>query len=620
MANYDQNSTEEAFISEIEGEFRKFAEARKPWEDMWVDAEQRWILRLKGKSDSWMTDTPTTDTNVAVEGALGEIEDALFGGPTGRYFDVLKQGTNKPLPVVNAVLDMRVNRQINIRKVFNDNYGLRSLLIRGTLIGMVTWKREGRNTVTYEQVIDPMTGVPDYVVKPMFKEDFIDRPDVKLLSLDKIYVEPGIENFADATKIYIEELPRSVVEQQYKIDPKKLDEYPKQNLSESQRGDRRRDLGIPSGSEKQEREMVEVMYVYKWYKPSVIAGISNQQQGDDREGMDTEVTAEAASDVEKLYRVILINRAIIAEAAEPADVINPDPFFIARYIPVDGEIYGIGLPYLLRGHQNALKDLLDLTIDQAKMRLFGIIKYRPNTTASKVLLKIAPNAVWPDFSGNDISMLPMPDVSPSAFNLINLASNKMQETSAVTKTTLGASESSTNKTATGASIMQAQSSKRFRLGIRYIGDHAIVPILERIYALDRQFTTPKQIGNLLGATEAAQWGSLDPNMIFEEAEFRFIHALDIVSEQVQAQNIKDAFISAVQFPWFNAPEALRQWLSKLGVDVSNLVFDSQMLQQAGTQPGMMPTEGQVPQNNNAFGLGRNGKGAPEEFQNPAANG
>jgi hypothetical protein len=391
-------------------------------------------------------------------------------------------------------------------------------------------------------------------------------------------------------------------------------------LFNSQREERRRELGLPNAVEKRDRDMVEVMYVYKWMKPSKVQEVmASKQVADDREGMQEEVALDGNDD-EKLYRIVLVNRCVLAEIAEPIDVLNPDPFFIARYVPVDGEVYGIGLPYLLRGHQNALKDLLDLSIDQAKMRLFGIIKYKPNTTASKILLKIAPNAVWPDFSGKDISMLDMPDVSPSSFNLINLASNKMQETSAVTKTTLGASESSANKTATGASIMQAQSSKRFRLGIRYIGDHAIVPILERVYALDRQFTTPSQIGQLIGPDSAMQWSQVDPNMIFEEAEFQFIHALDLVSEQVQAQNIKDAFISAVQFPWFNAPEALRQWLGKLGVDTSKIVFPPQMLQQSGMQPGMMPTEGQVPQENGAFGLGHNGAGAPEEFQNPAANG
>lgn len=630
--------TESGFTSDLIRKRKHIKEERKKWEQMWEDAEQRWQLITKAKDEKWMTNTAPIDTNIAVEGAFSEITDVLFGGDSGHYFGTRKAGDNEGSPLLEELMRVRLDTQINFKKKAQGQYGLRQLIIKGTTVGIVTWKREGSYTLQYKPVLDPVTGqMLNYTVEKIWVDDYIDRPEVEFLPLENVYIETGAKSFEDAIKMYTETVSLVNVKKKYTRNIQKLLETSNPHLTDDEKNQRRRELNLQDIEIRQDTDDVELTHIYKWCKPDQIKKILESQNTTNQYSLTTadfggldavtvvpdigtnvlQTSTDATNSTfnqsaqpereEAFYHIVIGNDMVLLQADECEYFIEQDPFFLCTYIPVDGEIYGLGIPYEVKSAQDQIKDIRDMSLDNIKLRLYTPIRYRPLSSASKLTLKIKPMATFPDYTGKDISFLEVPDATQSALARESSLAYQIQEGSHFNKILSGSGQGLPNNTATGASILRSQSSKSFKVLVRWIGENLIEPVLRKVYARDRQFTTPETVGKLLGGDNTAQkqqmqidWSQINPEMVFKDYEFEWISAMDKVSDELAAQQLKELFPQLLQFPWFNALEGVRLIANRLGIPHKNLFFTPEQMQ-ATLQPGLMDTQGTVPQANGATG-------------------
>ena len=631
--------TEQGFVEDListRNEWKN-SNSRKHWESIWKEAEERWQLKTKDKDEKWMTNTSTTETHIACEGAVSEIADMIFGGDQGLYFGTRKAGTKEGSPLLDEYMRIRLDHQIKIKQKALGQYGLRQLVIKGSMPFKVVWKREPGYQLAYKPQIDPMTGMPvDYTVEKIWSDTAIDRPDVKFIDLSNFIVEPGATSFEDAVKYETEEAVRSVVNQTYKLNLGKLDEYPNPKLNEDEIKKRKDGFSDPDADLKRSREIVCLTHVWKWFKVAhitkLLSGVGQTEQPvdysqeytpEDAQEPPTEAVPEIADDnTERFYHIVIANDKILLHAEESEYWVEQDPYGMATFIPVDGEMYGIGIPYVAKSSQDQLKDIRDMSLDNIKLRLYTMLKYRPNSSVSKLTLKLRPMGTIPDYTGRDIIPLEIPDATSSSLQREAALNYQLQETTKVTKLTTGNQPSGTD-TATTTSILYRQSNKAFKTLSRWIGDNFVVPMCRKVYALDRQLSTPQDIGRLLGGSDmmktqqvTIEWGQVPPEQVFQDVEFEWVDAVDKVADQLAAQQIKEMFPSLVQFPWFNAVEATRRVFQRLGERTDNLIFSPEQMQ-GMLQPGLMPAPGQ---GGNAPNSATGNSPVPESFMKPQANG
>lgn len=640
----------QGFVRDTVGKFKDWKQARSKWEDIWNDAERRWKLYTKGKTEKWMADTPTTDTNVAVESALAELDYALFGGGTKEYFGVKKFNTDNDAFFVKKLMSFRLDKQIKLRRLANNQNGLRSFIIRGTLIGMVGWKKEPGYTIQYQPVLDPMTGMPvDYETQEIYVDNLVDRPDITFLALEDVIIEPNVRDFKFATKMVLDSMSRSNVERQYKLDKKKLDSYPYPGTTEEQRKKRREELGLPDADVRRGQEQVEILHVWKWCDSALISKLQTQLDSGQDVSYDTELTeaekffeekprpigemfadmqpTDSSSEVtpsepqqpkgDFLYHIVILNQGCVAKIEKAPGIYDPDPFFKSTYLGVDGEEYGLGVPYIIQGPQDQLKDILDLSIDNIKLRMYNMIKYKPASSVDKLFIKIEPNAMIPDRSGEDITFVDVPDATASALARENSLAFKIQDASAVSRQIMGTGGSNASQSATGASILQQQSTKRFNYIVRNLGNNLLVPCLEKMYGLERQFTTKKDLDQIFSEEDAQKWlAGKQPGDIFVDVEFEFIPAPDLVSKDLEVQTLTNLLNIGGKFSWFNAPQNVRDLAEAMGKDPKLYILP---MQEAVNPAGIGVDGAGVSQESSPLGSSLT-RGAPGQFIEPSANG
>lgn len=105
------------------------------------------------------------------------------------------------------------------------------------------------------------------------------------------------------------------------------------------------------------------------------------------------------------------------------------PFSEARFIPVDGQLYGIGLPELMEGVNDLLHELINQNIDRGEIANLPIMLYRASSGIKPEIMRVRPGD-WVPVDNPQTDALPVqfPHGDQTwAFNMISLVQQFAQQ-------------------------------------------------------------------------------------------------------------------------------------------------------------------------------------------------
>lgn len=166
---------------------------------------------------------------------------------------------------------------------------------------------------------------------------------------------------------------------------------------------------LPMTSRPEEEQWI---VVYEWY--------GTYDLNDD--GLDEEVICTVIEDPVRLARVRYLSE--LYPGIPPMR-----PFAEARFIPVPGQLYGIGLPELMEGLSDFLHELINDNVDAGRIASLPWFGYRASSGFKPETLRLEPGMGIPlDNPQQDLAFYNMPHADQTwSFNMIGLGMQMMEK-------------------------------------------------------------------------------------------------------------------------------------------------------------------------------------------------
>ena len=197
-----------------------------------------------------------------------------------------------------------------------------------------------------------------------------------------------------------------------------------------------------------------------------------------------------------------------------------NPFVKASYIPSLNEFYGIGIPEIVEDCQTSVNETVNQRNDNISLALNRIILYKRGANVKMSNLKSAPGIkIGTDEEiDSSIRFIETPLYCRDTFIHAQEFERWAQESTAITKMTLGMGSKQQNDTATGMSLLQRASGDRFMAIAKVIENCAFKEILRQWYQLNYQFIEDDVLFQIVGM-EGSQSFRVNPSDVRKDYEF-----------------------------------------------------------------------------------------------------
>ncbi len=290
------------------------------------------------------------------------------------------------------------------------------------------------------------------------------------------------------------------------------------------------------------------------------------------------------------------------------------PFIMARYIPVQHELYGIGIPEISESLQEELNTVRNQRMDNVNLvinRMFIANKYADIDLDS--LISYPGNVILTN-DINAIKALDTRDVTKSAYAEEEIIKRDIDNCTGEWEYGRGAPPQR-RETATGIVRLQQASNIRFDTVVKMLEFTVLRNIAKMFLWLDYNFLSPKDFAKIVGEEEFIQLGGMqfygsDIEDILKQYHFQPMGSSTTAVKEVRVQQVMQAFQLFNQDPSINQMELRKMVLDVLDIkNVNRLLQTPQMTLQTpeasgapgvgGAQPPPMPPQpgmGTVPEN------------------------
>jgi hypothetical protein len=324
-------------------------------------------------------------------------------------------------------------------------------------------------------------------------------------------------------------------------------------------------------------------------------------------------------DEEKIY-TIGARKVILKEEDNPFSGLLP--FIMARYIPVQHELYGIGIPEVAETLQDELNTVRNQRMDNVNLiinRMFIANKYADIDFDQLVSY---PGNVILTNDVTAIQPLDTRDITKSAYQEEEIIKRDIDNAVGEYEYSRGALPPR-KETATGIVRLQQAASVRFDTVVKMLEFTVIRQIARMFLWLDYQFLEKEHLKSILGEADYAKLGaeqfySMPPEEILKAYHFQPMGSATTAIKEVRIQQIMQAYKLFNQDPMINQHE-----LRKMIIDVLDLKNEDKLLkseeqmqqeqqQQMMQMQAMAQQQGQMPPPQQQPGKGgQEGPQAPE---------
>ena len=423
------------------------------------------------------------------------------------------------------------------------------LLVRGTSIGKVSWRKIKKTRFSLEKVMeqareiieDAITGEPTENVFEKFKgyqkkpKEVVkyDGPIFETIDLFDYYPEPTAIKVTDGARVFRSIRLKDEVMRNSNYQNK--DKVLSSNFPQPDEFNhpRLKGLGLNEPSfmppeslknNKKAKDLADYVEILecetKWYNPKT----------------------------KRLepWLIVIGNREILLRD-EPFPYWNTDSLYLKGvWIPILNEFYGVGLPELTESLQEELNDKRNQRIDNVNQVLQPIFMYEDFAVDPRVLgkferkpggkLRLKPGGI------NATKWDVCPDVTGTAIVESQNLERDIEEVTGAVKPLQATSDSGDriHRTSSGLMMLQAMASEKIKLNLSILEKQVIEPMLEKFYDLNLQFLTPNyKIFDPEGKPAVYQ-----PEMIAGDFEFRAKGSRYAVDQQMKLMNVR-AFLETL---------------------------------------------------------------------------
>ncbi len=305
-------------------------------------------------------------------------------------------------------------------------------------------------------------------------------------------------------------------------------------------------------------------------------------------------------DKNKIY-TIGARKVILKEEDNPFDGLLP--FLMARYIPVQHELYGIGIPEIAEDLQTELNTVRNQRMDNVNLiinRMFIANKYADINLDQLVSY---PGNVILTNDINAIQALDTRDVTKSAYMEEEIIKQDIDNSTGNYSYARGAPPER-RETATGIVRLQQASDVRFDTVVKMLEFTVIRHIAKMFLWLDYQFLPKEELEKILGEEDymglmADKFYAQPVDVMLKQYLFQPMGSSTTALREVRIQQVMQAYQLFNQDPQINQTE-----LKKMVLDVLELKNQSKLLLPPPSLPESVGMGGVVP------GQGQPGQGGP----------
>ena len=318
-------------------------------------------------------------------------------------------------------------------------------------------------------------------------------------------------------------------------------------------------------------------------------------------------------DTDKIY-TIGARKVILKEEDNPFAGLLP--FIMARYIPVQHELYGIGIPEIGADLQEELNTVRNQRMDNVNLiinRMFLVNKYADVNMDNLVSY---PGNVILTNDVNAVQPLDTRDVTKSAYIEEEIIKNDLDNSTGEFSYSRGAPPER-RETATGIVRLQQASSVRFDTVVKMLEFTVIRHIAKMFLWLDYQFLPKEDLIKILGPEDyeglkAQQFYDQDINTMLKQYNFQPMGSSTTAIKEVRIQQIMQAYKLFLDDPQINQTE-----LKKMVLDVLDIKNQSKLLIPPPSLPEAIGEGGVIPGTGQPVPGGKAGpQGGPQPPQSP----
>ncbi len=286
------------------------------------------------------------------------------------------------------------------------------------------------------------------------------------------------------------------------------------------------------------------------------------------------------------------------------------PFIMARYVPVQHELFGIGIPEISESLQDELNAVRNQRMDNVNLiinRMFVANKYADIDFDNMISY---PGNIILTNDVNAIVPLNTPDVTKSAYNEEEIIKLDIDNATGEFAYNRGAPPER-RETATGIVRLQQASNIRFDTVVKMLEFTVLRSIAKMFIWLDYHFLEPKDFAKIVGEDEFVQNDGMsfykqDIEELLKQFHFQPMGSSTTAVKEVRVQQIMQAFSMFNQDPMINQME-----LRKMVLDALDIKSVNKLLQTPPPPPPpTMPTPQTLPGGQVAT------EGAPQPPQPP----
>lgn len=268
------------------------------------------------------------------------------------------------------------------------------------------------------------------------------------------------------------------------------------------------------------------------------------------------------------------------------------PFIMARYVPVQHELYGIGIPEISESLQTELNDVRNQRMDNVNLiinRMFVANKYADIDFDS--LVSYPGNVILT----NDVSAiqpLDTRDITKSAYMEEDIIKKDIDNATGEWEYSRGATPPR-RETATGIVRLQQASNIRFDTVVKMLEFTVLRSIAKMFLWLDYHFMEPETFAKIVGPEDFIRDGGMafyqqDIVAILKQYHFQPMGSSTTAIKEVRIQQIMQAYQLFNQDPMINQME-----LRKMVLDVMDIKNINKLLQAPPPPQPAMSINGQT---------------------------
>jgi len=275
------------------------------------------------------------------------------------------------------------------------------------------------------------------------------------------------------------------------------------------------------------------------------------------------------------------------------------PFIMARYIPVQHELYGIGIPEIAESLQEELNTVRNQRMDNVNLiinRMFIANKYADIDFDNLVSY---PGNIILTNDVNAIKDLDTRDITKSAYQEEEIIKRDIDNATGEWEYARGATPPR-RETATGIVRLQQASNVRFDTVVKMLEFTVIRSIAKVFLWLDYNFLPPEEMAKIVGEEDFMKLGgpeffNQDIETILKQYSFQPMGSSTTAVKEVRIQQIMQAFQIFNNDPLINQIELRKMVFDALDIKNENKLLVEPRTPMPGMPGQMPPGQGALPE-------------------------